>query len=135
MARGAELAVLASAGDLAKHIFVKVALGITVFHGHAVQKVNCLGQHRGRGNGEAGTFHVLSVGRIVASEGAQEREDVLVDNCEHLGRCEVFEVRPAQIFIWAALWVVSFKENAALHRTFEACGFVLFKRVQVIQSP
>jgi hypothetical protein len=44
MARGAELAVLAGAGDLAEHVFVEVALGVAVFHRHLLDHVHDFGE-------------------------------------------------------------------------------------------
>src|SRR5665647_522161 len=82
VARGAELSILPGAGDFAKHVFVEVALGIAILHGHTVQKVNYPGQHRRGGNGETGTFHVVGVCGIVASQGAQKWKNVLINHCE-----------------------------------------------------
>jgi hypothetical protein len=77
VARRAELAVLPGAGDLAEHVFVEVALGVAVLHGHGVEQVHHLGQQRRRGDGEARVLHVVRVGGAVAAQGAQEGEDVL----------------------------------------------------------
>ncbi len=76
MARGSELAVLAAAGDLAQHVFVQIALGVAVFHGDFVEKVDDLGEQLRYGDGEPGTFHMLRVGRIVPAQRAKEGEDV-----------------------------------------------------------
>ena len=95
VARGAELAVLPGAGDLAEHVFVEVALGVAVLHRHLVDHVHDLGEQRRRRDGEARILHVVRVGRAVAAERAQEREDVLADDGEHLRRREVLEARPA----------------------------------------
>ena len=80
VARGAELAVLPGAGDLAEHVFVEVALGVAVLHRHVVDHVHDLGEQRGRGDGEARILHVMRVGGVVAAERAQERKDVLADD-------------------------------------------------------
>jgi hypothetical protein len=47
VARRAELAVLAGAGNLAQHVFVEVALGVAVLHRHMVEHVHHLGQQAG----------------------------------------------------------------------------------------
>ena len=86
VARGAELAVLPGAGDLAEHVFVEVALGVAVLHRHLVDHVHDLGQQRGRGDGEPRILHVVRVGGVVAAERAQEREDVVVHDGEHFLR-------------------------------------------------
>jgi len=70
VARRAELAVLTSAGNLAQHVFVEIALGVPIFHRHFVDHVLYLGQQRRRGNGEACALHVLGVGCAVAAESA-----------------------------------------------------------------
>ena len=67
-------------GDLAEHVFVEVALGVAVLHRHVVDHVHDLGEQRGRGDGEPRVLHVMRVGRVVAAERAQEREDVLADD-------------------------------------------------------
>ena len=56
VARGAELAVLPGAGDLAEHVFVEVALGVAVLHWHLLDHVHDLGEERGRGDGEPRSF-------------------------------------------------------------------------------
>ena len=86
VARGAELAVLPGAGDLAEHVFVEVALGVAVLHRHAVDHVHDLGEQRGRGDGEARVLHVVRVGGVVAAERAEEGEDVFVHDLEHFLR-------------------------------------------------
>ena len=62
MPRRAKLAVLPGSGDLAQHVFVKIALRVSVLHWDLVDHVHNLGQQRGCGNGEAGALHVLGVG-------------------------------------------------------------------------
>ncbi|MNP72629.1 hypothetical protein D3C76_1692190 [compost metagenome] len=44
MARGAELAVLPGAGDLAEHVFVEVTLGVAILHRNSVEHVDNLSQ-------------------------------------------------------------------------------------------
>ncbi len=53
---------------------------------------------------------------------------------EHLGRREVLEARPAEIFIWPAAPVFAFREDAALDRLLEPIGFVLLQGVKIIQA-
>ena len=113
VARGAELAVLSGAGDLAEHVFVEVALGVAVLHRHAVNHVHDLGEQRGRGDGEARVLHVVRVGGVVAAERAQEREDVVIDDREHFLRLEMFEARPAEVFVRPAAVVFAFRKHAA----------------------
>jgi len=67
MAGGSELAVLSGGGDLAEHVLVEVALGVAVLHGYAVEQVHHLGEQRRRGDGEAGVFHMVCVGRVVST--------------------------------------------------------------------
>ena len=65
--------------------------GVAVIHRHLVDHVHHLGQQRGRGDGEARVLHVVRVGRVVAAQRSQEREDVLAHHCEHFGGSEVLE--------------------------------------------
>src|SRR5215471_3559568 len=46
VARGAELAILSGAGDLAEHVFIDVALGVAVLHRHVLNQVHYSGQQR-----------------------------------------------------------------------------------------
>ena len=62
MTRAAELAVLAGAGDLAEHVFVEVALGVSVGHADGVELVNDIGEDVGSGDHEGGILHVVAVG-------------------------------------------------------------------------
>ena len=62
VARGAELAVLPGGGDLAEHVFVEVALGVAVGHVDAVELIDHVGQHAGRGHHEERVLHVVGVG-------------------------------------------------------------------------
>ena len=133
VARRAELAVLPGAGDLAEHVLVEVALGVAVLHRHVVEQVDDLGQQRRRGDGEARVLHVVGVGGVVAAERAQEREDVLADDREHLGRREVLEARPAQVLVGALLRVFALREDAPLDRLLQPGGLVLFQRLQVVE--
>ena len=80
VARRAELAVLAGRGDLRQHVLVDVALGVAVAHVELVELVDDLGEQRRARDLEAGVAHVARIGRAVAVERADEREDVLVDD-------------------------------------------------------
>ncbi len=65
--RSSELAVLAGAGDLAEHVLIEVALGVSVLHRNLVNQVHDLGQKRGRWDGEPRVLHVVSKGGSVSS--------------------------------------------------------------------
>ncbi len=119
MARSAELAVLPGGGDLAEHVLVDVALGVAVLHRHGVDEVHDLGEQRRGRDGEARVLHVVRVGRVVAAQRAQEREDVLADHGVHVARGEVLEARPAQVVVRRprpADAVLAFGEDPALQR-------------------
>ena len=77
VARRAELTVLPGRGDLGEHVLVEVALGVAVLHRDLVDEVDDLGKQLRGGDGEAGVLHVVRVGRAVAAECPEEREDVL----------------------------------------------------------
>ena len=134
VARGAELAVLPGAGDLTEHVFVEVALGVAVLHGHLLDHIHHLGQQGRRGDGEAGVLHVVRVGGAVAAHGAQKGEDMLAHDDEHLGGGEVLEAGPAQILVGAASCVSALGENPAGHGLLEAGGFALLQGLEVIEA-
>ena len=77
---------------------------------------------------------MVRVGGVVAAEGAQEREDVLADDGEHLARRDVLEARPAQLFVGRAARVVALREDAALDRPPESGGLVLLQRLEVVEA-
>jgi hypothetical protein len=116
VARGAELAVLPGAGDLAEHVFVQVALGVAVFHRHMVEHVHHLGQQRRSGDGEACILHVVGVGGIVAAHYAQEWKNVFADDGEHFSGCEMFKTGPTQVVVVAVPGIITFREDASIHR-------------------
>ena len=62
---------------------------------------------------------MVGVCGIIASKGAQEGENMSIDHCEHLSRLKVLEAGPSHAFIGTALFVLTLRENAALHRAFE----------------
>ncbi len=82
---------------------------------------------------EPRVLHVVRVGRAVATERPQEREDVSVDDREHLVRREVLEPRPAHVLVGAPLLVFALWEDPALHRLLESRGLVLLQDLQVVQ--
>jgi hypothetical protein len=57
------LAILPSGRDLAEHVFVDVALGVSILHGDAFEQVDHLGQERRRRYREASIAHVMREGR------------------------------------------------------------------------
>ncbi len=132
--RGAELAVLPGAGNLAQHVLVDVALCVPVVHGDVVEHVHHFGQQARRGNGEAGILHVVAVGRAIAAHGAQEGKDVFAHDGEHLGRCEVLEARPPQVVVGATPSVFARREDAVLHRELQDEGAAFFQGVGFVQA-
>jgi hypothetical protein len=81
-------------------------------------------------------LHMVRVCGIVATEGAQERKNVLSDHGVHVGRGEVLEARPAQILVGAAPVladaIVALRENPTLHWFLEPSGLVLLQRVKIV---
>ncbi len=59
---------------------------------------------------------------------------MLADDGEHLGRSKVFEARPAEVFVRAALGVLPCREDPPLHRLFESIGPVLLQLVQIVEA-
>ena len=116
----AELAVLAGGGDLRQHVLVHVALGVAVAHVELVELVDDLGEQRRPRDLEAGVAHVARVGRAFAVERADEREDMLVDDAEHLRAGEMLEARPAQVRVGLAALVLALGEDAPLDRACRA---------------
>ena len=134
VARGAELTILTGAGDLAEHVLVKIALGVGVFHGHAVDHVHDLGEQRGRGDREARPLHVVRVSRTIAAEGAQEGEHVLADDREHFLGFKMLEVRPAQVVISPAFGIIALRDDTAFHRLLQPHRFVYLQGMEVVQA-
>jgi len=79
VARGAELAVLPGRRDLAEHVLVDVALGVAIVDLDLIDEVDDLGEEGRSGDGEAGVPHVVGVGGVGVTEGAQEGKDVRAD--------------------------------------------------------
>ena len=135
VARGAELAVLAGAGDLAEHVLVEIALGVGVGHVDGVELVHHVGQHpRGRDH-EQGVLHMPGVGGIVriavaavpvAAEPLDEGEHLVAHRGEHRLRRGLLEAGPAQV-------VLAGGEHRLLDRLADAGGLALFQGVQLIQ--
>jgi hypothetical protein len=100
--RSAELAVDPGAGDLSQQVLIQVAGGVAVLHRDVVKHVHHTGQQLRGWDGEAGILHMFAVGRPVPAEGAEERENLRVDDLEHLAGLIVLEHRPSQLLpIWA----------------------------------
>src|SRR4029077_3304998 len=92
-----ELAVLTGRGDLRQHVLVNVAFGVAIAHVEFVELVDDLGEQRRPWDLEAGVTHVARVGGAFSIEISDEREDMLVDDAEHLRAGEMLESRPAKI--------------------------------------
>lgn len=114
MTRGAELAVLPGGGDLPQHVFVKVALGVAIFHRHLSHEIDHLGQQCGRGDGEARILHVPCVGRLVPAQRAQERKHMIGHHREHLGGSKVLEARPTVVRVSATPLVFTLGKDLTL---------------------
>lgn len=69
LAWGVELTVLASAGDLADHVYVEVALGVSVDHVDGVELVDDVGECLGGGHHEGGVLHVVAVSAVALAAG------------------------------------------------------------------
>ena len=133
MARRAELAVLPGSRDLAEHIFINVALGVAVVHLHRIELVDDLGEQRCRRDGVARLLHVPADVAAARDLLAQEWEDVLVDDLEHLLRLEGLEARPAQIFVGAPARVLALWKNAPLQRLLQHRRLALLDRLQLVE--
>ena len=81
---------------------------------------------------ESRILHVMRVGGAIAAHGAQERENVLINDREHLGRGKILKPGPAQIVVVAAFGIVPFGKNFTLHRFTQTHGFVFFEGMQII---
>ena len=135
VARGAELAVLAGAGDLAEHVLVEIALGVGVGHVDGVELIHHVGQHpRGRDH-EQGVLHVPGVGGIVriavaavpvAAEPLDEGEHLVAHRGEHRLRRGLLEAGPAQV-------VLAGGEHRLLDGLADAGSLALFQGVQLVQ--
>ncbi len=132
--RRAELAVLAGGGDLAEHVFVDVALGVAAAHVELVELVDHLGEEGGARHLEPRVAHVARIGRTVTAQRAQEREDVLVDDAEHLARLEILELRPAQVLVVLAALVLAFGEDAPLHWRAERGRLALLQFLHLVEA-
>jgi hypothetical protein len=88
MARRAELPVTAGRRDFAEQVLVHVALGVAIVHFHPVELVDHLGKQRRRRDAETRLAHVTSDGGFRGDDLADERENVLVHNLEHVLRLE-----------------------------------------------
>jgi len=134
VARGAELAILAGAGDLAQQVLVDVAFGVAISHRHVVELVDHLGQQGRRRDGEAGFLHVPGDRALGGDLLADEGEDVAIDDAEHLPRLHLLEPRPAQILVGLSVLVDALGEDAPLDRLLQRLGLALLDGLQLIQT-
>lgn len=132
--RRAELPVLPGSRDLAEHVLVDITLGVAIVHPHIVELLHRLSEQRRRRNAEARVLHVLAESRTLPAERAQEREHVLVNDCEHLARLEGFEPRPAQILVGAAALILTLRKNPPLHFDLELRGLPLLDGMELIET-
>ena len=126
--------ILPGRGDLAEHVFVKIALGVAVVHGDLVDHVDNFGEQGRRGDGEASALHVPGVGGAVTAEGAQPGEDVVAYHGIHLARIEVLEARPAEILVGALLAVFAFGKEAPGDGFLVAIGFQLLGSFEFVEA-
>jgi hypothetical protein len=103
--------------DRREAIFVEIALGVPVFHGHLVDHVHDLSQ-RSRGNGYASTLHVLGVRCAITAQGSQPGEDVLADHRIHVARIGVLEATPAVVLKRSLLVVFTLGKEAFASASF-----------------
>jgi len=131
VSRRAELAVLARRGDLAEHVLVEVAVGVTVRHGDVREQVDDLRQQGRCRDREPGVLHVLGVGGVVATDLRavllQEREDLGADGLEHDVGVEVLEVAPPQVRLTG-------QERRVLDRATIDTRLLLREHLQVVQA-
>src|SRR5208337_720737 len=80
VARGAKLTILAGSGDLAEHVFVDIALGVAIVHPDLVELLDGLGEQRRRRDAKTCILHMLAESRALATERAQKREDMFIDD-------------------------------------------------------
>ncbi len=104
-----------------------------------VEQVHHLREQRRGRDGETRVLHVVRVSRVAIAQlarkiGAEEQEQMLTDDGEHLSWDEVFEARPAVVFVRAALGILPCREDSPFHRLLESIGLVLLQLVQVIES-
>jgi hypothetical protein len=76
----------------------------------------------------------MGVGGAIATEGAEEGEDVFADYGMHFAGFEVFEDGPAVIGVGAVAGVGAFGEGAAFDGFAEAGGFGLFEGLEFIEA-
>ena len=132
VARRAELPVLPGGRDLAEHVLVEVALGVSVGHVDVVELVDDVGQHAGRGHHEEGVLHVMGVGRSLVgvaclTDRLDEGEHPVPHRLEHpLGR-QLLETRPAQ-------GVLAGGERRLRDRAAGAGGLVFVAGVQLVET-
>ena len=106
VARRAELAVLSGGGDLSEHVLVEIALGVAVGHVDAVELVDHVGQHPGRGHHEEGILHMVAVRRgplavrlPLLPERLDKGEHLVAHRLKHLLRRGLSKARPAELVL------------------------------------
>ena len=119
-------------GDLAEHVLVEVALGVTVGHVDVVELVDDVGQHASRGHHEERVLHVMGVCRSLVRvaclpDRLDEREHPIPHGLEHLLRRKLLETRPAQSVLVGG-------EHRLLDGVAGAGGLALLARVQLVQT-
>ena len=77
---------------------------------------------------------MVRVGGVVGTQGSKEWEDAVSDDVVHVGGSEVLEARPAEGVVGAAVGVLAFGKDSALHRPTEPDGLVLLQRLQVVEA-
>ena len=103
VARSAELAILSGGSNLTEHVLVEVALRVAVGHVDAVELIDHVSQHTGRGHHEDGILHVvgvrrvpLAVGLVLLPERLDKGEHLVSHRLKQLLGGGVLETRPAQ---------------------------------------
>ena len=132
VARGAELSILPSGGDLAEHVFVEVALGVLVCHVDGVELIDDISEEGGLREHEEGVLHVGGVGGVFGTvlafaEGFDEGEDFFLNEGEEgIGR-EVTEVGPAVVRLGGG-------ENGVFDGLFKAIRLGFAKGVELVET-
>ena len=132
--RRAELTVLSGGGNLSEHVLVEVALGVAVGHVDAVELVDDVGQHTGRGHHEEGIPHMVAVCRApiavslpLLPERLDKGEHPVSHRLEQLLGGGVLETRPAELVLLGG-------EDRILDGLAGAGSLGFFERVQLVES-
>jgi hypothetical protein len=100
----------------------------------AVELLDRLGEQGRRRDPEPRVLHMLAERRILATQGAQEREDVFVDHPEHIARFELLESRPAQIGVGASTLILPLRKNLPLEGDIERRRLFLLDGLQLVEA-